>query len=337
MKSMRTPAFFLCLALCASACISGKAEDQMDLRDLIDQADLRFRGRDSQGALESYRLAAMIANQEGEEPALVVAASGVAMVLSLDGEFTEAGTWHTQAKQYARPEDGEAWIRFLLSGGVLLIAEGLPAEGINELNKAWAAALAGERLDLAMQAAQLAAGASEGSSKIAFGQKVLDAALLSGNPTWIAAAHEGMGWIYQALDQPEYAIGSFRAAKEMAVGQPFQKRVRLEWALGRALRLGGHVSEATLVIYNADASYKKLGGLLQSMGDAEWTGRLAEEQGELAILRGDLSSALRQLRRAQRKYRASEADTHAPELMDAIEVRIAELRMMIDIARSSGA
>ena len=41
------------------------------------------------------------------------------------------------------PKTAKPGFGFLLSGGVLLIAEGLPAEGINELNKAWAAALAG--------------------------------------------------------------------------------------------------------------------------------------------------------------------------------------------------
>jgi tetratricopeptide (TPR) repeat protein len=332
---MRTPAFLLCLVLCAPACVTKNVEADLDLRGLIDRADSRFRARDPQAALESYRLAAMIATEEKDKPAFVVAASGVTLVLALGGEPIEAGTWHSQAEQFARPEDGEAWIRFLLSSGALLLAEGLPVQGIDYLHRAWAAALAGERPDIAMQAAQLAAARSEGAMKLAFGRKVLDAALLSGDPTWIAAGHEGLGWIHQALDQSEESIQSFRTARELSNDQPFQQRVRLDWALGRALRLGGQLDEAWRVISEAEANFKRLSGVLQTMGDAEWTGRLAEEQGELAVLRGDLPSALRNLHRAQRQYRGSGAETQAPEVLEGIRVRIAEVRTLMDLARRS--
>lgn len=331
---MRILLRFSALALLVSACVTNDAEGDLDLQGLIDRADRSFRARDSQAAIESFSLAAMIASQEGDNPAFVVAAAGVTMVLSLQGEVAEAASWHSQAQELAQPEDGEAWIRFLLASGALLVAEGLPAEGIDTLTRAWAAALAGERPDLAMQAAQLAAAESEGGAKVAFGQKVLDAAVLSGEPTWISAGHEGLGWIHQSLDQSSQAIESFRRARRLIAKQPFQQRVRLEWALGRALRLAGEFEEADLVISTAQKTYHRLSGALRTMGNGEWKARLAEEQGELAVSRGDLPTALRHLRHAQKEYEESGAVSRAPQLMDAISQRIAEVRLLIDLART---
>ena len=202
--------------------------------------------------------------------------------------------------------------------------------GVERLQEAYAYALAGQRWSLAMQAAQLAAASSEGEAKLQAGRQLLAAAEASGEATWIAAAHDSLGWIHDALGDQDAAVASFDRARRLLAGRSLSERVRVEWAYGRALRLAGRLSEASAVLESARGEAARAAGPIVTQASREWLGRLAWEQGEVDAARGALESALRHLRLAERSLVESDADSLAPELLAELRLRVATVRAQLD-------
>ena len=148
------------------------------------------------------------------------------LCLALTGEPLAAGSWLEEARAKAQLEDPDAWTRFQLASGALLVAEGLDVRGVERLQEAYAYALAGQRWSLAMQAAQLAAASSEAEAKLGRAPG-LAAAEASGEATWIAAAHDSLGWIHDALGDQDAAVAPDRARRLLA-GRSLSERVRVE-------------------------------------------------------------------------------------------------------------
>lgn len=330
-QTMRTLALLL---LAAGAPLAGcrlTTEPATDTPEqLVLRADARFATREMQAAFESYKVAAMAARQDGDDPVFVSGASGVVLCLALMGEPAAAGTWLEEARGKAALEHADSWTRFQLASGALLVAEGLDARGVERLQEAYAYAMAGQRWSLAMQAAQLAAASSEGEAKLRAGRQLLAAAQASEQPTWIAAAHESLGWIHDAQERRDEAVEAFAQARRLLARQSASERVRVDWAYGRALRLAGRMGEAATVLAEARAEAVRAAGALVTPGSKEWIGRIAWEQGEVDAARGNLESALRNLRYAERNLMDSEAESLAPELLADLRLRAATVRAQLD-------
>ena len=318
------------VALLGTSCRATTATSAETPRQLVARADARLAAREMQAAVEAYKLAAMTARQSGDDATFVSGASGVVLCLALTGEPLAAGSWLEEARAKAQLEDPDAWTRFQLASGALLVAEGLDVRGVERLQEAYAYALAGQRWSLAMQAAQLAAASSEGEAKLQAGRQLLAAAEASGEATWIAAAHDSLGWIHDALGDQDAAVASFDRARRLLAGRSLSERVRVEWAYGRALRLAGRLSEASAVLESARGEAARAAGPIVTQASREWLGRLAWEQGEVDAARGALESALRHLRLAERSLVESEADSLAPELLAELRLRVATVRAQLD-------
>jgi tetratricopeptide (TPR) repeat protein len=319
--------FLLPSLLILTGCVtSDAARSTVDLEGLVARADRYFEARELGSALDAYELAAAGARSEGDDALFVEAAAQAAHLHLLGGSAPDGREWLRQAKATDARGDARSLTRVLLAEGAYARHDGQAARALALFEGLYSMCMRHELHGRAMQAAYMASLVTTAQAQIAWGERIVDAADAAGVPRWRAAAWGQLAWLLEGQARHADALDAFRRSRDLTreLGGA-RDLMKAEWAYGHGLRLAARPQEARAVLQRSLDASTALYSRVFSPNDAEWVARGHEELAELDAAARDYTGALRHLRAARKKFVEADAESLAPDVLEAVDRRLADL------------
>lgn len=322
---------FVALGLGLGGCINSAARGPKPagVDELLERADRAFEGGRFAEASELYKLTAAAASTKGNVPVFVEAAAQVSSSLSLLGQAEQGRSWLAQAQGSDDVSEQKAHARVLLANALHLRDMDQPAASLFTFDELYSFCTVTGWWAGAMQAATLASVVAEGSVRVDWCQRSLDAARSAGEPTWVAAGWQGLGFAQESVGDFTSAAASMREARR-GTSPGGRGRLRADWALAHMLRLSGEIAEARRILNAATPVARRFHSKGFTPRDAEWLGRCFEELAEVHAASGQKRNALAAMKSARRAYMLAEIQSLAPAKLRALEARVAQWKYELD-------
>ena len=321
--------FFLVLALSTAGCltITTTQGDNPGARELLVRGDGFFDGRQLSNALETYKMAAVAAQGEGDGALFAEAAAQVAHTLALSGEALEGQSWMDHAEQSATIEQPTTWVRLLLARGALQRGTDEPQAALASFTAAYDFALATGQPVRAVQAAYMAVVVAADELQIRWNHKALDVARGMGNPRLVSSLWAQLAWLLDERELADEALAAFASARRALddLDDPHQELVA-DWSYAHGLRMAGRLADARALMTDVAARAERSYVALQRPNDAEWVGHSLRELGELDLEDGHALLALARFDQAREKFMLAGIAESAPASLEEFDRRIREVR-----------
>jgi len=319
-------ALILAVSLALAACVAtdvAEAPEKADSGRMVRQADGHFTRRAYDQALETYKLAALAADSNGEDENLVHALSGAAHVLIMQGRVSDSVPWLEGASPMATSEDPVSWSRFLLARGAYEQAVGEDAMAAATFAAMYAFCMATERFEDAIRAAHMATLVAS-DERVDWGMRGIAAAMKHGNARFIAAAWTSFAWLLEDEGRYEQSLKAFRSARDLHEEMRDEHALLVcDWSIAHSLRVAGRVAEARTqieaVLLRAERRYARG----RTRNDAEWLGQSLRECAEVALAQGHAAAALDRFVSARSRLIEAGIAQAAPENLRDLDERIA--------------
>ncbi len=315
----------LWVAACQSLGSGGPASQEAT--EILAQADRVFEAGAFQEAVELYKLASVAARTEKDETRFVEAAAQVASAYSMLGQPQEGTRWLAQARDAEVRREDPAFGRVLLASALRARDAGDEASAETQLHGLFVWSMEQARFGWAMQASTLGSVVAAPADRIAWCERGLQAAQASEERSWLAAAYQSLGYAHEEAGDYETAVMELRKARDLARAGT-RERLRADWALAHNLRLAGKSEEAASLLLRAIPAAKAFHARGFAVRDAEWLGRCHEEWAECLVERGQWRNALRAFQSARQAYLLADIQDLAPSKWQALEARIAQIKLM---------
>jgi len=315
----------LVLVACVTTEMAQEA-DQPDSGRMVRQADGQFARRAYAQALETYKLAAVAANANGEDESLVHAYSGAAHALIALGRVSESVPWLDGATGKASSDEPAAWSRFLLARGAYEHAVGKDAMATVTFAEMYSYCMDRQRYADAMRAAHMATlvTLAAPAERIDWGMRGIAAARSTGDQLWLAASWTSFAWLLEDEGRYAQSLKAFRSAREFheTAGDEHGLLVS-DWSIAHSLRVAGHLPEARKQIEPTLAWAERRYSKSRTRNDAEWLGRCLLEYAEVALAQGNPKVALERFVSARSRLIEAGIAQAAPASLLELDGRIA--------------
>lgn len=323
--------FFLVLALSTAGCltITTTQGDNPGARELLVRGDGFFDGRQLSNALETYKMAAVAAQGEGDGALFAEAAAQVAHTLALSGDVEKGRSWLEHAERTASTDTPAAWARLLLARGAMQRGTDEPEAALESFTAAYEFALETDQPVRAVQAAYMAGIVAGDELQIRWNHKALDLARGMGNPRLVSSLWAQLAWLLEERELADEALAAFASARKALddLDDPHQKLVA-DWSYAHGLRMVGRLADARLMMLDVGERAERSYVAMQRPNDAEWVARSLRELGELDLADGDALLALARLEQARDRFLVAGIKKSAPETLAELDRRIRQVRKL---------
>ena len=328
----------LILGACQSTGKGGgknRGETRVELGRQLDAADRQYNSRAYDLALKNYKAVFLAANSRdlsalATEAAAMVAAtlatleSGAAASSGDEVHAADGDQWMARAEKTADELEPEAWTRVLLARGIRALEGGDTVKAQSEFASLYSYCFTNDLTPRAIQAATLAARASDGDEQLEWMRRAIQAAATTGRAEWEAPLWTEYAWLLDTRGKHEDALDAFERARSLAARAEVSRvgRVRTDWEYGHGLRMVGRLDEANELLAETSAKAHAIYLDDRSPRSAEFYGRVVQELGEIAVSRNQFSRARERFTRARELMVEAGALHAAPEVIEALDRKL---------------
>ena len=326
MKSMIAMSVALVCLLGSAGAIEVKktgdalSQEHSGADSLLNEADVAFKARRNEAALEKYSAALAAAREEFNHSVEVEALSQLARVNLVLGKKDEGHLHLNEASARVTDSDPYGWSRFLgVKGRFEWKEDDLPAARATfeqlynycTVNSLW-----GRAVDAANMIAIVAETPAE---QIEWGHRGIEAAEANDQESWLGPLWNNLAATYYDAKQFDSALTAYLKAREYHWRFSGEiAKLYADYHVGMTLRLVGRFDEAAQWLRPVLAWAERL-------GNHSAIGQACEDLGEIEIASGRKAEGIKLLKRARDAYKKEGYDTSWPEVWENINQRLADV------------
>ncbi len=312
---MKTISVLLVLILTATA--PGGEMSAVDT--VMQKADELFNARKYDESLPAYRELLEVAEREEDSSAQVEALSQIARCHLLKGNKEECAQWLAKAEPMATPDDPDGWSRYLGVRGRLEWKRDGKQTAVKTFIEMFDFAREHELNSRAIDAIHMVAIVGTPEEQIEWGRKGIKLAEETNTSHWLGPLWNNLAITYSDQEDWDQCVAAFHKAREYhwLHGQEVHK-LYADYHIGWSLRMKGDHEEALTWLRPVLAWAERL-------DNEDVIGQASQDMGEITIAGGDQATGLEMLQRALGCYEREGYADFAPDILEKIKGRIAEL------------
>lgn len=326
---MRALLPLLLLGSCAAPQAPSPPPPAPELRaaELLERVEVVFRAREYRRALGDFQLVASEAERQGDRTTLVQACSMVARCYTLARDLPQARFWLERARGQGDPGDPLGWSRLQLAAGHLLVEERDRAGALEVFGELHAYCREHGLSRRAAEAAYQAALLAPLEARVTWTQQGLDSARAASDERWQALLWSHLGQTQEQLGRHEDMLAAHEQARVLHRRTGSEREVlAADWAVGRALRFLGRLSEARTLLLEVLDRAQTRHGARPGPATLEWVGYSRWELGEVEARAGERARAAQHLEAALEALVEAGVEAVWPAGLARLRARLREVR-----------
>ena len=304
------------LLLIATTALGG---EMTDVKTAMENADALFKQYKYEEAQPAYEALLSTAESAGDKSAQVEALSQIARCHLLKNEKDECAAWLDKAKALATPDEPGGWSRYLGVRGRLEWKRDDLQRAVQTFQEMFNYCKEHDLTSRAIDAVHMVAIVGTPEQQIEWGQKGIKLAEETGTHGWLGPLWNNLAVTYSDQENWEKCVEAFRKSREYhwQYGQEIHK-LYADYHIGWSLRMKGDHEEALTWLRPVLSWGERL-------GNEDVIGQASQDIGEIKIAAGDKATGVELLRRARGCFEREGYADFAPEILEKLDSRLAEL------------